>query len=82
MLEDLLKEERQTPLGKDTSKLSWQWNLLLIAVEYTLARLPKTSNPVISFSNLDFKGIDQNLHDLVVISVVVGNYIIWKVLVD
>ena len=51
----------------------------IMTLESTLLRLPKTSNMVISFSDLDFKGIDQNLHDP---TVVVGNYIIWKVLVD
>ena len=52
-----------------------------MAVEYTL-RPPKTSNSVISFSDLNFKGTNQNLHDPVVIFFVAGNYIIQKVLVD
>ena len=39
-------------------------------------------NLVISFSDLDFKGTDQNLHDPVVISMVARNYIVRKVLVD
>ena len=39
-------------------------------------------NSVISFSDLDFKGTDQNMHNSMVISVVVGNYIVRKVLVD
>ena len=42
----------------------------------------KMLNSIISFSNLDFTRTDQNLHNLVVISVVIGNYIIRKVLVD
>ena len=42
----------------------------------------KTPNPIISFSDLDFKVIDQNLHNPMVISVIVGNYIVRKVLVN
>ena len=44
-----------------------------MVVESALRRLPKTPNRVISFSDLDFKGTNQNLYDLLVISVVVGN---------
>ena len=39
-------------------------------------------HPVISFSDRDFKGIDQNLDDPMVISIMAANYIIKKVLVD
>ena len=53
-----------------------------MVMEATLPQPPKISNPVISFSDLDFKGTDQNLHDPMVISMVVGDYIICKVLVD
>ena len=42
----------------------------------------KPPNLVILFSDLDFKGIDQNLHDPMVISMVAGNYIVQKVLVN
>ena len=42
----------------------------------------KILNSVISFSDLDFKGIDHNLHDPVVIFIVARHYIIRKVLVD
>ena len=42
----------------------------------------KNTNSIISFSNLDFKGTDQNLHDPIVISIVAGNYIDRKVLVN
>ena len=40
------------------------------------------SSLVISFSDHDFKGTDQNLRNPMVISVVTGNYIAQKVLVD
>ena len=53
-----------------------------MAVESTPPQPPKTSYPVISFSDLDFEGTNQNLHDLVVISVVIGHYIVRKVLVN
>ena len=54
----------------------------IMIVESPPPRPLKMPNPVISFSDLDFKEIDHNLHDLVVISMVLGNYIIQKVLVD
>ena len=53
-----------------------------MAMESNPPRAPKTPNSVISFSNFDFKGTDQNLHDPMVNFVVAGNYIIRKVLVD
>ena len=53
-----------------------------MVVEKMPPHLPKTPNPVISFSNFDLKGINQNLHDLMIISVVTGNYIARKVIVD
>ena len=74
MPDDLLEEEKQTRQGKGTSELLWLWNLLLLPL--------KILNLVISLSDLDFKGTDQNLHDLMVIFVVVGHYIIWKLLLD
>lgn len=47
-----------------------------MTVESILVRLLKTSNPIISLSDLDFKGTDHNLHDPIVIFMVTGNYII------
>ena len=54
----------------------------ILAVESTPLWPLKTSNLVISFSNIDFKGANQNQHDPMVISVVIGNYIIQKILLD
>ena len=51
-------------------------------VETTPSQPPKTPNLVISLCDLDFRRTDKNLHDLVVISMVIRNYIIRKVLVD
>ena len=34
------------------------------------------SSLIILFPNYDFKGIDQNLHDIVVISLLAGKYFI------
>ena len=45
-------------------------------------RLPKTLNLVISLSDINFKGTNQNLHDLMVISVFARDYIIWNVLIN
>ena len=54
----------------------------IMVVESTPPQPPKTPNPIILFSDFDFKGTDQNLHDPMVIFVAVGSYIVRKVLVD
>lgn len=53
----------------------------IVVVESTPPHPLKAPNPIISFSNLNFKGTDQNLNNPMVIYVVAGNSIIWKVLV-
>ena len=53
-----------------------------MAVEKLAPSRPITSSLVISFSNSDFKGIDQNLYDPIKISMITGNYIVQKVLVN
>ena len=52
-----------------------------MAIEKITPIRPNILSLVILFSNSDFKGINQNLHDLV-ISMIADNYIIRKVLVD
>ena len=68
--------------GRETSSVRKRHLQAIMNMESNPPRPPKTPNQVILLSDLDFKGADQNLHDLVVISVVVGNYIIRKVLVN
>ncbi|WOL20054.1 hypothetical protein Cni_G28856 [Canna indica] len=48
----------------------------------TRPQRPHIRIPVISFYESDFQGIDNNLHDPVVIFVIVEKFIIGKVLVD
>ena len=55
---------------------------VIMNVELNPPRPLKTSSLVISFFDHDFKGTDQNLHDPMVISLVVRNYTVQKVLVD
>ncbi|WOK98456.1 hypothetical protein Cni_G07168 [Canna indica] len=43
---------------------------------------PTPKTPVISFYESNFQGTDQNLHNPVVISVIVGNFIVEKNLID
>ena len=53
-----------------------------MAVESNPPQPLKAPNTIISFSDLDFKETGQNLHDLVVISMVAKSYIIRKMLVN
>ena len=53
-----------------------------MTVESTPLQSLKISNLVISFSDFDFKGINQNLYNLMVISIVTGNCITQKEFVD
>ena len=68
--------------GGETTSIKKRHFQAIMNVESNPPRALKTANPVISFSDLDFKGIDQNLHDHMVISIITGNYIVRKVLVD
>lgn len=43
---------------------------------------PTIPSQLISFFIFNFHGVDQNLHDPVIISIVAGNFIFRKVLVD
>ena len=52
----------------------------LDSAEKKLKRIPR--HPVISFTEEDFKGLDKNLNDPMVISIVIANFLIKKVLVD
>ena len=41
-----------------------------------------TQDLVISFTDRDFKGIDQNLDDPMVVSVIAANFLVKKVLIN
>ena len=68
--------------GGETSSIRKRHLRAIMNVESNPLRPSNTPNSMISFFDLDFKGIDHNLHDPMVIFMVARNYIIRKVLVD
>ena len=68
--------------GGETSSARKRHLRAIMNMESNPPRPLKMPSQVILFSDHNFKRTDQNMHDLMVISVVVRNYIVWKVPVD